>query len=144
MGSADVPGEGPYSVWAAVAGREPVAVVRIGGKLRGLDEDGGVFRDFARAPAGLPRIDTAADTGSEALREGALVVAALPGDLAAKVDHVDVRTIDEISLELRDGREVVWGSAAEPELKAQVLATLLGVADAQRYDVSVPGQPTTR
>lgn len=142
--SADVTRQWPDSVLVTVVEREPVAVVRIGGKLRGLDEDGVVFRDFARAPAGLPRIDTAADTGSEALREGALVVAALPGDLAAKVDHVDVRTIDEISLELRDGREVVWGSAAEPELKAQVLATLLGVADAQRYDVSVPGQPTTR
>lgn len=141
--SADVTRQWPDSVLVTVVEREPVAVVRIGDKLRGLDEDGVVFRDFARAPAGLPRIETAADTGSEALREGALVVAALPGDLAAQIDHVDVRTVDEISLELRDGREVVWGSAAQPALKAKVLAGLLSAVQAQKYDVSVPGQPST-
>lgn len=142
--SADVTRQWPDTVLVTVVERVPVAVVTISGQLRGLDDQGVVFRDFAQAPPDLPRIETAADTGSEALREGALVVAALPGDLAAKVDHVDVRTIDAISLELRDGREVVWGSADEPDLKAKVLAQLLGAVEAQRYDVSVPGQPTSR
>ncbi|MDF1603075.1 FtsQ-type POTRA domain-containing protein [Nocardioides sp. YIM 152315] len=143
--SADVTRKWPDEVLITLTERQAVAVVSIGGKLRGLDEEGVDFRDFAQAPPDLPRIESAADTGTEALREGALVVAALPGDLAAKVDHVDVETVDEIALALRDGREVVWGSAAESDVKAAVLADLLAVApDAQRYDVSVPGQPTTR
>jgi cell division protein FtsQ len=143
--SADVTRQWPDHVLVTVTEREPVAVVSIGGQLRGLDEEGVVFRDFAQAPPDLPRIETAADTGTDALREGALVVAALPGDLAARVDHVDVETVDEITLELRDDRRVVWGSSAESDLKSRVLAGLIAaVPDAAAYDVSVPGQPTTR
>jgi len=142
--SADVTRQWPDEVRIAVVERKPVAVVEIGGQLRGMDDGGVVFRSYARAPADLPRVQTSAGTGTEALREGALVVGSLPGDLAAKVDHVDVQTVDEISLQLRDGREVEWGSAERSEQKAAVLADLLVAVDAQRYDVSVPGQPTTR
>ncbi len=142
--SADVSREWPDKVRIAVVEREPVAVVEIDGTLRGMDEDGVIFREYAKAPATLPRVQTSASTGSEALREGALVVAALPADLAARVDHVDVETVDEISLELRDGRKVEWGSSEESQQKSAVLADLLVAVDAQHYDVSVPAQPTTR
>ncbi len=142
--SADVTRQWPDEVRIAVVERQPVAVVEIGGQLRGMDDDGVVFRGYAKAPADLPRVQTPAGTGTEALREGALVVGSLPEALAAEVDHVDVRSIDEISLQLRDGREVEWGSAERSEQKAAVLADLLAAVDAQRYDVSVPGQPTTR
>ena len=43
---------------------------------------------------------------------------------------------------LRDGRQVVWGSAEDSAAKAEVLVALLK-EPAKRYDVSVPGQPTT-
>ena len=140
--SADVTRQWPDRVLIRVDEREAVAIVEIGGRLQGMDEDGVVFEDYTKAPAGLPRVQTGADTGSEALREGALVIAAMPSDLAAQVDHVEVDTVDEISLVLRDGRLVVWGSSDESDLKATVLASLLS-QPAQKYDVSVPGQPTT-
>jgi len=140
--SADVTRQWPDQVLIRVDEREAVAIVEIGGRLQGMDEDGVVFEDYTKAPAGLPRVQTGADTGSEALREGALVIAAMPSDLAAQVDHVEVDTVDEISLVLRDGRLVVWGSSDESDLKATVLASLLS-QPAQKYDVSVPGQPTT-
>lgn len=142
--SADVSRQWPDEVLITVVERQPVAVVDIGGRPRGLDEDGVVFREYRRAPADLPRIETSTSTGAEALREGALVVSSLPGDLAAKVDHVTVETVDEISLELHDGREVEWGSAEQSEQKAEVLNDLLAAVRAKHYDVSVPGQPTTR
>ncbi len=141
--SADVTRQWPDRVRISVTERVPVAVVEITGKLHGLDEDGVVFRDYAKAPVGLPRIETSAGTGSDALREGALVVAALPDDLAAKVDHVTVKTVDEISLVLRSGRDVIWGSAADSVEKAAVLAKLLPASKAEHLDVSVPGRPTT-
>ncbi|MEP9365548.1 FtsQ-type POTRA domain-containing protein [Nocardioides sp. CN2-186] len=140
--SADVSRQWPDQVLIEVQERQAIAVVDIGGTLHGMDAEGVVFVDYDKAPAGLPRVETTADTGTDALREGALVVAALPTELAAKVDHVDVATVDEISLVLRDGREVVWGSADQSELKAEVLASLLG-HKAQKFDVSVPGTPTT-
>ena len=141
--SADVSREWPDRVRIDVTERTPVAVVEIAGHLQGMDEDGVVFRDYARPPADLPRVESGPDAGSDALREAALVVAALPEDLAAKVDHVQVDTVDQITLVLRDGRTVRWGSSADSDLKAEVLAQLIAARSAQAYDVSVPGQPTT-
>lgn len=143
--SADVTRQWPDQVLITVEEREPVAVVEIAGQLRGMDADGVVFRDYAQAPPDLPRVETGSVTGSDALAEAALVVAAMPADLAADVDHVAVATVDEITLELRDGRTVTWGSADDSDLKAVVLADLLAARpDAQSYDVSVPGNPTTK
>jgi cell division protein FtsQ len=142
--SADVTREWPDRVRIDVQERRVVAVVEIGGALRGMDADGVVFTDYAKAPAGLPRVVTGSDTGSDALREAALVIASLPTDLQAKLDHVEVGTVDEIALELRDGRTVQWGSAEESDQKAEVLPVLLDRVKASHYDVSVPGQPTTR
>jgi cell division protein FtsQ len=91
----------------------------------------------------MPRVQPQTSTGTDALKEAAGVVSALPDDLVARVDHVEVQTIDQITLVLRDGREVRWGSAEESELKAKVLAELLDAQPAKIYDVTVPGSPTT-
>ena len=101
-----------------------------------------MFRDYERPPGDLPRVRRAATADRDALREAAAVVAALPADLAERVDHVEVATVDQIALVLRDGRRVEWGSAEESEEKAEVLAALLEQREAKAYDVSVPGQPT--
>ena len=59
-------------------------------------------------------------------------------------DHVEVVTVDQITLVLRDQREVLWGSAEESALKAEVVDKLLAAQQASYYDVSVPGNPTYR
>jgi cell division protein FtsQ len=132
----------PDQVRIDVTERTPVAVVDFGGRLRGLDKEGVVFLDYKSAPPGMPKVSTPFGTSAEALREAARVVTSLPATLSRIVDHVEVKTVDQITLELGDGRTVVWGSAAESEQKAQVLQALLQ-QDAKTYDVSVPGQPTT-
>ena len=133
----------PHTVEITVVEREAVAVVQIGASLRGLDEDGVVFSDFASPPADLPRVQTSSGATTESLREAAAVVSALPDDLVPRVDHVSVATVDQIELALRDGRTVVWGSAEDSAQKAEVLEVLLG-QEASVYDVSVPSNPTTR
>ncbi|CAA9380960.1 MAG: Cell division protein FtsQ [uncultured Nocardioides sp.] len=140
---AEVTRSWPDTVLITVTERVAVAVVELGGTIRGLDAEGIVFRRYAAAPPGLPRVQPQTSTGTDALKEAAGVVSALPSDLVARVDHVEVQTIDQITLVLRDGREVLWGSADESALKATVLARLLDVQQAQVYDVSVPGSPTT-
>ncbi len=122
-------------------GAHAVAVVELAGRLRGLDAEGVVFRDYKAVPKGMPRVRPTTGAGTDALREAATVVAALPDDLASRVDYVAVETIDLITLVLRDGREVVWGSADESALKAQVIDRLLA-EKGTLYDVSVPGSPT--
>ena len=132
----------PDRVRIDIEERVAIAVVDIGGRTRGMDSEGVVFRDFPKPPPGMPQVSTSSDTGSDALREAALVVEALPAEMSRRVDHVEVATIDQISLVLRDGKSVVWGSAEDSEEKAEVLAGLLQ-QPARTYDVSVPGQPTT-
>jgi cell division protein FtsQ len=133
----------PDTVSITIEERTPVAVVEIGGRLRALDVEGVVFREFRSKPSGLPLVQTPVDTDRDALVEAAAVVSALPEDLTDRVDHVEVVTVDQISLEMRDGRTVVWGSAEESDAKAEVLAALLE-QPGSTYDVSVPGQPTVR
>jgi cell division protein FtsQ len=102
-----------------------------------------VFDRYRRAPDDMPRVETSPDAGRDALREAAAVIAALPREISTKVDHVEVATVDQISLVLRDERVVLWGSADESELKAEVLVPLLS-RPGQTYDISVPGQATVR
>lgn len=132
----------PDTVVIEVSEREPIAVVEVGGQLRGLDVEGAVFDRFAKPPPDLPRVQTAPDAGREALQEAAAVVEALPADLAARVDHVEVATVDQISLVLRDDRTVVWGSAADSDLKAEVLVAMVANRPEADIDVSVPGRPS--
>ena len=139
----DVSRQWPDTVLVEIVERVAIAVVEIGGRLRGMDADGVVFRDYNRAPPDLPRVQTDIGTSSEALREAARVISAVPESLTLIVDYVHVVTVDEISLFLKDGRQVVWGSAVDSETKARVAIDLLQKVDAQVYDVSVPTQPTT-
>lgn len=141
--SADVSRQWPHDVRIEVTERVPVAVVDMAGQVRSLDADGVVFGGYQRAPGDLPRVETGADADADALREAAAVVAALPGAVSTIVDHVEVLTVDQITLALRDGREVRWGSAEQGAEKAKVLAVLLEKRWADVYDVSVPGNPTT-
>lgn len=141
--SVEVSRRWPDQVLIAVTERTPIAVIDIGGKLKGLDKDGVVFLSYRKAPAALPKVVTPAGTDARALREAARVVEALPPALAKITDHVEVRTVDEISLALTRDRTVAWGSSADSAQKAEVLLALLR-HPARDYDVSVPGQPTTR
>jgi cell division protein FtsQ len=140
--SADVSRTWPDGVRIVVEERVAVAVIEIGGRLRGLDAEGVVFNEYAKPPPGLPRISPTSSTTPEALREAAIVVSAFPRELAAMVDHVEVKTVDQITLVLKDERIVIWGSSDDSATKAEVLLQLLR-QPAQVYDVSVPGQPTT-
>ena len=142
--SVNVSREWPDKIRVDVTERTPVAVVSIGGRLRALDETGTVFWDYKKAPSGLPMVNTVTGTNSDALREAAAVASALPASLAKRVDHVEVTTVDSISLELRNDKRVVWGSSAQSDTKADVLVALMKAEqDVARYDVSVPGQPVT-
>jgi cell division protein FtsQ len=138
----DVSRDWPDGVLIKVTERKAVAVVAIGGRYQAMDADGVLFRDYPRPPVGMPQVESTSAAGSEALAQAARVISALPSGLAPRVDHVQVRGVDQISLALRGGATVIWGSDDQSAIKAQVLAKLLP-HPAQVYDVSVPGQPVT-
>ena len=143
VASVDVTRNWPDQVSIVITERQPVAAVRVGSRLKGIDAEGVYFRDFTDRPRSLPLITGPEDIDREVLREAAAIVTLLPPEIAQRVARIEVETIDQISLVLRDDRVVVWGSADQSADKARVLEVLLHQR-ARTYDVSVPGQPTTR
>jgi len=139
--SAEVSRAWPDTMRIDVTERQAVAVVDWEGAWRGLDPAGVLFRTYPAQPKALPRLTIRAETSSDALAEAAQVVVALPAELLKRIDYVDVRSIDAISLHLRSGALVNWGSADESRHKAQVLALLLK-QPARVYNVTAPGRPT--
>lgn len=138
--SVDVSRSWPDRVRIDITEREAVAVVERGDVLRGLDDQGVMFRRYPSRPRSLPVIRISGRARADALAEAARVAGSLPSSIAAKVEYVEVHTVDTIALRLRSGRTVRWGSADESAAKARVLTVLLD-QKASTYDVSVPGQP---
>ena len=77
------------------------------------------------------------------LADVATVATAFPPELRPEVVSISAEAVDRIALALDGGRTVVWGSADQSDVKAEVIAALLAV-EAKVYDVSAPGHPTTK
>jgi len=138
----DVSRDWPDGVLIRITERHEVAVVQIGDRYQAMDSDGVLFKSYAHPPAALPRVVAGAAIGSDALAEAARVISSLPNGLAARVDHVGVGGVDQVTLAMRSGATVIWGSDSQSAIKAEVLSKLLA-RPARVYDVSVPGQPVT-
>ena len=108
-----------------------------------MDADGVVFRDYAKAPAGLPRVQTSAATRSDALQEAAEVIAALPGDLAPASTTSRSTRSTRSPWCCATAAPSRGGAAEESDTKARGAAPCCSQRRAETYDVSVPGQPTT-
>lgn len=149
----DVPGvrdvavsrDWPHGLTITIVAREPVAAVPADGRkgFTLLDVAGVQVGHVAKAPESLPVVDVPA---SDARTLGAVldVVEQLPAPLAARVGSVSAQTQDTVSMKLRGGLRVDWGSSAQTPLKAAVLTTLLGsdaVEGAKVVDVSAPRMP---
>lgn len=136
----------PHGLLIRVIERTPVAVA-IGpdGDFL-LDSTGVAFAAVATAPDSLLQVDVNAAVpgpGADAATAGMRVLAELPASLRHSVDSVDAPTPDSITVHLKDGRVVVWGSPDDSATKAAVLRVLLRHT-ARVYDVSTPSVAVTR
>lgn len=128
----------PTTLRIDVRRRIPVAVTSGGAGYELVDRDGVVLRAVDGPVDGIPNVEA---TG-EGLPAAIEVAHDLPGWLAPKVQVISGSTRNDVTLRLRNGATVLWGSAEEAKLKGEVLRSLLRT-DATRYDVSAPGVPTT-
>jgi cell division protein FtsQ len=146
----------PHGIGLKVSERTPVLIVQKGGKFVEVDRKGVRFATVSQAPKGLPALElTPSSSGSSAaslrrfsedrlVREAALVARAIPAAVARVTATVKVRSYDDISLELGDGRTVSWGSGEQGAAKARTLTALMKAApDARHFDVSVPTAPAS-
>jgi cell division protein FtsQ len=128
----------PHTIRLTVTARTPLAAVQSGKGFLVMDADGIVYDRVADARK-LPVVRARTDEGREAAR---LVLLSLPQELRDDVRRVSASTTDDVSLALKGGATVRWGSPDRAELKARVLDGLVAVK-ADVYDVRSPLQPTT-
>lgn len=132
----------PDAILIDVAERTLVYQRVEGAAFESVDADGVVF-DTSDSPAEGTVQAVTAGREPRLLRDVAEVVSNIPEKLLPRVELLQAKAVDRITLQLDDGDLVVWGSAEQSELKGDVLVALLDV-DARLYDVSAPSYPTTK
>lgn len=144
----------PRGLTITLVSREPVAAVPeqqapAGAAKAGfalLDEDGVQVGRTEASPKGLPVVTVPVDA-PRTLQAVLSVVRQLPADLTSQIGGVSAQTQDTITMTLRDGVTVDWGSADETALKAAVLKALRAspaAAGVHTIDVSAPRMPITK
>jgi cell division protein FtsQ len=138
----------PHGLDLLLVARDPVAAVPAdGGGLVLVDQDGIAVGRTDVPPEGLPVISVPLDGDTRAMTAALVVLQQMPPELAAQVAAVAATNRDTVTLTLRDGVVVEWGSAEQSTLKATVLSTLRAApssAGVKVYDVSAPTLPITR
>lgn len=134
----------PGTLIVHIVERTPIGVRVNGGSFDIVDPAGVVLGTVPQRPEGLPLIQLGeADADSAAGRSIAEVLLAMPASLRVQIDAITATTRDNVTLTLAGSTQrVEWGSAADSEHKARVLAALLAIhggAGAGSYDVSAPG-----
>lgn len=152
----DVVRSWPHGIGLKVVERTPVLIVQRGGKFIEVDDEGVRFAMVSEAPKGVPALELTVSRSSSAaaslrrfgedrlVREAVRVADAIPAVVAHVTQVVKVRSYDDISLELGDGRTVLWGSGEKGAAKARTLTALMKASpDARYFDVSVPTAPAS-
>jgi cell division protein FtsQ len=107
------------------------------------DATGTTFATVKRAPKGVPVV-----TGDiRYLRDGMEIYEALPKKLRTRVEKIALPSRGSITLTLRGGLSILWGSTAEESAKLTVLKALLAAPENKRarfIDIATPLTPTVR
>jgi cell division protein FtsQ len=143
VASARVQRQYPSALRITIVERVPVAVKDFPDGPHLFDRDG---VDFATAPPppGLPYIDVANPGPSDPATKAALqVLTALRPEVAGLVGRIAAPSVASITLNLNDGRVVIWGTTDRTDEKAEKLAALL-TQPGRTYDVSSPDLPTVK
>lgn len=130
----------PHEVILVITERTPVATISDGPGWRLVDSEGVIFANLLNRPADLLQILAANQSARAA---AAMVADSLTQWLAAEVKTVRAVSLEDLRLELLDGRVVLFGDSSQSDRKQEVLNALLQIP-AKTYDVSAPELPTTR
>jgi cell division protein FtsQ len=139
VASATVSRSWPDAIVIDVVRRAPVALVATGSGYDVVDAMGAVIRSTTVIEEGVPVVRATGD----GLAAAVVVTSELPEEIRRRVVGVEASTRNDVTLILKNGSEVMWGSAEEGPFKAEVLLVLLKEVDARFYDVSAPGVPAT-
>ncbi len=135
----------PGTLLIHIVERAPIGVISSPAGFLLTDPAGVTIDTTVTRPEGYPQIELAPgeDVSGAGYRSMAEVLLALPPGVLAQVDTIAARTRDDVTLTLTgSAQRVAWGSAADSESKAAVLASLIALHSGDgpgEYDVSAPG-----
>lgn len=133
----------PHTVTVDITERTAAYAVKADGGYRLVDASGVSYHRVESVPRGL--VAVTAPGADRALLTGlAEVVAVLPTEVRDHLTRIEAPTRDQVTLVLRDGVRVIWGSPQDSQLKGEVAVVLLAVKGVRTVDVSAPSHPTTR
>ncbi|WP_406282863.1 cell division protein FtsQ/DivIB [Nocardia sp. NBC_00881] len=133
----------PSTVRVTVVERVPVLFY---GSPRGAHLVDAQNVEFAieAVPIGVPKLVTDHPGSDDPVTRAAVsVLAIMPAALGIQVGEVVARSISDISLNLKDGRTVLWGGANDAERKSAVVLPLL-TRPGTVFDVSSPNLVTVK
>jgi len=141
--SATVTRSWPHTLTVTVVERRPVLAIHQPDGYVLVDKFGVAYQTQPTLPPEVVVADLSPGD-KPLLAEVAAVAATLPHKLRGKVSLIAADSRDSIVLMLGSGRTVMWGSSADSELKAQVVAALLKQKPKSSIDVSSPHNPAVR
>lgn len=133
----------PSTLRITVVERVPVVVKDFPDGPHLFDRDGVDFA-IAPPPPGVPYLDAENPGPNDPPTKAALqVMTSLRPEVAVQVARIGAPSVAAITLQLIDGRQVVWGTTDRTEEKALKLGALL-TQPGRTYDVSSPDLPTVK
>jgi len=133
----------PHTIEISVVERRPVLAVRQVDGYVLVDRHGVAYQPRRSVPNGVVLTDANPDN-PPLLREVAIVASALPGSLRRKSSSLAAMDANRITLILKSGVRVNWGSSADSPLKADIVMALLNRKPTSSIDVSSPHNPAAR
>jgi cell division protein FtsQ len=144
--SAQVSKHWPDTVVIAVTPRTPALAIASPGGYTLIDRFGVAFRQVPQQPAGMALLTSARPVtslrGSPAVLAAVTVLGQLPQQLRGQVATVSAASPDAVTLYLRGGITIVWGSTSRPTAKAAELMILMRTK-ASYYNLSDPATAVT-
>jgi cell division protein FtsQ len=144
VASAKVSTSFPSTVRIAITERVAVGAVKVADGYILVDRTGHEYRTVSSRPSALPIFVLPSGAAARASGQAvATVASSLGAALRSQMASIQAFDPDAITLLLRDGRVVAWGSASQSATKARVLGALLK-RPGQQFDLTNPYQPFSR
>jgi cell division protein FtsQ len=133
----------PDTIRVTVTERRPLLAIPQMGGFTLVDPAGVAYAESASRPAGVTLVE-ANPADRPLLQQVGTVAAAISGGLGRHVSTLAAANADRITLKLKSGVTVNWGSAADSPLKADIVTALLKSKHPTSIDVSSPHNPAAR
>ena len=133
----------PDTITVTVTERRPLLAVRKPGGFDLVDPEGVAFAESGSVPDGVVLAEVN-PSDRPLLQQVGTVAVALSGGLGGQVSVLAATDAQRITLKLKSGVTVNWGSATDSALKAEIVAALLKSGRATSIDVSSPHNPAAR